>query len=76
VFPQGLAPLGIKLSGSRAKVWFLALHVPEPWQWPVIAVMILIGLAGFRGAYLLYRNEKSRLQTAGRGAGTDQLTSA
>ncbi|MFI7618237.1 hypothetical protein ACIBP6_44155 [Nonomuraea terrae] len=64
LFPQGLAPLGIKLSGSPDKVWFLALHVPEPWQWPVIAVMILIGLAGFWGAYLVYRTEKRRLQAA------------
>ncbi|NRQ31842.1 hypothetical protein HII36_08315 [Nonomuraea sp. NN258] len=64
LFPQGLAPLGIKLSGSPAKVWFLALHVPEPWQWPVIAVMIAIGLAGLRGAYLVYRTEKTRLQAA------------
>lgn len=90
LFPQGLAPLGIKLSGSQAKVWFLGLHVPEPWQWPVIAVMVSIGLAGFRGAYLVYRTEKYRLQTAAaapppsqdvgggdtRGTGADRITSA
>ncbi|PZG21031.1 hypothetical protein [Nonomuraea aridisoli] len=64
LFPQGLAPLGIKLSGSQAKVWFLALHVPEPWQWPVIAVMVAIGLAGFWAAHQVYRTEKSRLQAA------------
>ncbi|TYB47640.1 hypothetical protein FXF51_57530 [Nonomuraea sp. PA05] len=62
LFPQGLAPLGIKLSGSQSKVWFLALHVPEPWQWPVIAVMVAIGLAGFWAAYQVYQAEKRRLQ--------------
>ncbi|TDD32399.1 hypothetical protein E1286_43665 [Nonomuraea terrae] len=50
----------IKLSGSQDKVWFLALHVPEPWQWPVIVVMVAIGLAGFWAAYQVYRAEKSR----------------
>ncbi|MEZ7125452.1 hypothetical protein ACBR40_08940 [Nonomuraea sp. AD125B] len=76
LFPQGLAPLGIKLNGSQDKVWFLALHVPEPWQWPVIAVMIAIGLAGLWAAYRVYRTEKSRLQAAAPRAGADQLTSA
>jgi ABC-2 type transport system permease protein len=64
LFPQGLVPLGIKLKGAQDKVWFLALHVPEPWQWPVIAVMVVIGLAGFQGAYLVYRAEKRRLEAA------------
>ncbi|MEJ8640480.1 hypothetical protein WKI68_01630 [Streptomyces sp. MS1.HAVA.3] len=64
LFPQGLVPMGIKLNGAPDKVWFLALHVPEPWQWPVVAVMVVIGLAGFRGAYLVYRTEKRRLNTA------------
>jgi ABC-2 type transport system permease protein len=64
LFPQGLVPLAIKLNGSPDKVWFLALHVPEPWQWPVIAIMIVIGLAGFRGAHLVYRGEKRRLKAA------------
>lgn len=64
LFPQGLVPLAIKLSGAQDKVWFLALHVPAPWHWPVIAVMVAIGLAGFRGAYLVYRAEERRLGAA------------
>ena len=64
LLPQGLVPLGIKLSGSPDKVWFLALHVADPWQWPVIAAMVLIGLAGFWAAYWLYRAEKSRIEVA------------
>ncbi|GAA4105001.1 hypothetical protein [Nonomuraea soli] len=61
LFPQGLAPLGIKLSGSPAKVSFLALHVPEPWQWTAIALMAAIGLAGTRGACHVCQAEKRRL---------------
>ncbi|MET8578214.1 hypothetical protein [Streptomyces sp. NPDC005012] len=60
LFPQGLVAMGIKLNGSPDKVWFLALHVPDPWQWPVIVAMVLIGLAGFWTAYLVYRAEKAR----------------
>lgn len=60
--PQGLVALGIKLSGSPDKVWFLALHVDDPWQWPVIVAMVLIGGSGFWAAYWLYRAEKSRTE--------------
>ena len=24
--------------------WFLAMHLPAPWQWPIATVMVLIGL--------------------------------
>ncbi|MFI6802909.1 hypothetical protein [Streptosporangium canum] len=67
LFPQGLAPLGIKLSGSTDRVWFLALYLPDPWQWPVIAGMILIGLAGFGGMLAVYLAE-SRKATEKTGA--------
>ncbi len=26
-------------------MWFLALHLSEPWQWPVIVAMITVGAA-------------------------------
>lgn len=32
LFPQGLVPLAMKLSGNIAKVWFLPLHLEERWQ--------------------------------------------
>jgi hypothetical protein len=38
-------PAAFKLAGSEEKVWFLALHLSEPWQWPVIIVMIAAGAA-------------------------------
>ena len=45
LFPQALVPLLIKLSGGHARVWFLALYLPGAWQWPVITLMFLLGLA-------------------------------
>ena len=45
LFPQALMPLLIKLSGGHARIWFLALYLPGAWQWPVITLMFLLGLA-------------------------------
>ena len=45
LFSQGLVPAAFKLAGSEEKVWFLALHLSEPWQWPVIIAMIAAGAA-------------------------------
>ena len=45
LFPQALVPLLMKLSGGHARVWFLALYLPGAWQWPVITLMFLLGLA-------------------------------
>ncbi|GAB3880001.1 hypothetical protein GCM10027612_06650 [Microbispora bryophytorum subsp. camponoti] len=43
LFPQGLVAMVLKLMGSPVKSWFLGLRVPEPFQWPVIMGMILLG---------------------------------
>ena len=45
LFPQALVPLLMKLSGGHARIWFLALYLPGAWQWPVITLMFLLGLA-------------------------------
>lgn len=42
-----------KISGVDAKAWFLALYLPAPWQWPLIAAMILVGLAVYGASVLL-----------------------
>ncbi len=47
LFPQALVPLLMKASGKIAKVWFLALYMPDAWQWPVIALMFVLGVASF-----------------------------
>jgi hypothetical protein len=43
LFPQGFVTMILKLSGADVKSWFLALYMPEPFQWPVIIGMILLG---------------------------------
>ncbi|MDI5973917.1 hypothetical protein POF50_032020 [Streptomyces sp. SL13] len=47
LFPQALVPLLMKVSGKVSRVWFLALYMPNAWQWPVIALMSVIGLGSF-----------------------------
>lgn len=41
---QGLVPMSFKLAHIEDRSWFLALHLPELLQWPVIGVMIGLGL--------------------------------
>ena len=45
VFPQGLAALALKLTGSDSKVWFAALYLPEPWPVPAAIGAVALGLA-------------------------------
>ena len=42
---QGLVPAVLSRTDPEVRSWFLARHVPEPWQWPTIAVMVGLGLA-------------------------------
>jgi hypothetical protein len=42
----------MKLSGRRVLSWFLALYLPEPYQWPTIFTMIAMG-CGLLGTGLL-----------------------
>ena len=44
LFPQAIVPAVMKLTGDVARVWFLALYLPGPWQWPTIAFMALLGI--------------------------------
>lgn len=43
LFPQAIIPAVFKLTNRDDPVWFLPLHLPEPWQWPAIVAMLLIG---------------------------------
>ncbi|GAA4251775.1 transporter [Dactylosporangium darangshiense] len=59
---QGMVPAFLKLTDPGHTSWFLALHLPGPLQWPMIAVMVLLGLA-----ILLYGRQqlaRARLETA------------
>ncbi|MGP3920662.1 sensor histidine kinase [Nonomuraea sp. 10N515B] len=44
-FPQGFVPAIFKIIDFDEKSWFLALHLPEVWQWPTIIGMIALGLS-------------------------------
>lgn len=43
LFPQGLVTAIFKIFSIDEKSWFLALHLPEPLQWPLILFNIVLG---------------------------------
>jgi hypothetical protein len=62
LFPQALVPTFMKLTGDIAQVWFLPLYLPAQWQWPMIAVMFVIGAGALLLAWKIYSggNQKAR----------------
>ena len=48
LIPQGLVTAILVLTAAPVRAWFLALYVPDAYQWPVIALMLALGLAMFR----------------------------
>lgn len=48
LFPQGLVPAVMKLTEVPSRSWFLALYLPDAYQWPVIAAMVALGLTMLR----------------------------
>jgi ABC-2 type transport system permease protein len=65
LFPQALVPMGMKLSGNIAKVWFLALYVPDAWQWPTIVLMFLLAAAAFGIAGRTFLTQQRRVRGTG-----------
>ncbi|MEO3807601.1 hypothetical protein ABGB17_01215 [Sphaerisporangium sp. B11E5] len=53
LFPQGVVPAIFKVNGGGARSWFLALYLPEPWQWPTIVFMIALGVAIYATAVII-----------------------
>ncbi|SDL54112.1 Signal transduction histidine kinase [Nonomuraea maritima] len=43
-FPQGIVAGIFKIFDLEKPGWFLGLHLPEPYQWPVILGMITLGV--------------------------------
>ncbi|MEU1879795.1 hypothetical protein ABZ470_20985 [Streptosporangium sp. NPDC020072] len=66
LFPQGLAPLVMKILGVEERVWFLALYLPPIWQWPTIIFMIAIGLLMYGYAILIPMRLSSSTSTTRR----------
>lgn len=55
IFPQGLVAMVFKLTGTSHRAWFLALYLPRPLQWPVLVLMVVLGLAMLLAVVPLYR---------------------
>ncbi len=53
LFPQGLVPAVMKLTETPTRSWFLALYMPDAYQWPVIAAMLVLGLGMLRAGMSL-----------------------
>ncbi|ROO82965.1 signal transduction histidine kinase [Actinocorallia herbida] len=45
LFPQGIVAGLLKTFDADVRSWFLALYLPEPWQWPCVVFMIALGTA-------------------------------
>ncbi|MDH2425521.1 sensor histidine kinase [Sphaerisporangium sp. TRM90804] len=55
LFPQGLVTAVVKVTGGE-RSWFLGMHVPGPYQWPVIIGMITLGLGMLGTGLYVHRN--------------------
>jgi ABC-2 type transport system permease protein len=64
LFPQGIVAGVRKANGSSEKSWFLALHVPDPYAWPVVVFMVLLGVALYGGALWVSYRPRQRGQAA------------
>jgi ABC-2 type transport system permease protein len=60
--PQGIVPMVMKLSGNRVPSWFLALYLPEPYQWPTIFAMIALGSGLLAAGHFIIQREKKEQQ--------------
>ncbi|MEW9528448.1 hypothetical protein [Microbispora sp. NPDC049125] len=76
LFPQGLVPLYMIFTDSPSKLWFLALHVPSPYQIPIAVAMSVLGFAMlYFGTVIPRRYERlqgTRDQASGNGADADR----
>ncbi|MEV4107916.1 sensor histidine kinase [Nonomuraea sp. NPDC049695] len=59
-FPQGFVAGIFKIFDVDEKTWFLALYMPEAWQWPVIVGMILLGTLMYVMAFWLSNHHRER----------------
>jgi hypothetical protein len=66
LFPQGMIPLIMKLTGNVERVWFLPLHLPDAWQWPAIIAMMLLGLLMYAAAARMYLTHRRAALRSGR----------
>ena len=72
VFPQGLAALALRLTGSDSKVWFAALYLPEPWPVPAAVGAVVAGLAAWYLAWRVGRRARVNAKDAGQRSGASE----
>lgn len=60
ILQQGIVPIFKKLSNDGNPSIFLALHLPEQWQWYGIVGMIMLGLVILALAVKGYRRAASK----------------
>ena len=60
IIPQGIVAAIFKLVGSDQTSWFLALYLPDVWQWPVIILMIILGALLLWTAFDMYRRSVAK----------------
>ena len=60
LIPQGVVAAGLKTFGAPTRSWFLALHLPEAAQWPVIAAMVALGVTMLVAGLALTRTPTAR----------------
>jgi ABC-2 type transport system permease protein len=65
LFPQSIAPLLIRLSGSDSRLWFAPLYLPDPFQLVAIIAMGSLGVLAYLAAWR--RIAASRRQGVGEG---------
>ncbi|GIH29242.1 hypothetical protein Aph01nite_75520 [Acrocarpospora phusangensis] len=53
LIPQGIVAGFMLIFGAPTKSWFLALHMPAPFQWPTVFAMIALGAGMLAGGIIL-----------------------
>ncbi len=61
LIPQGLIPMLFMLTGNDdVRVWFLAMHLPEPWSWLASIGMVLLGGCLIWSAFQVHKRAAGR----------------
>jgi ABC-2 type transport system permease protein len=60
LFPQGVLPLWMIATGSDNRLWFLALHVADPWRVPIAVAFVALGLAMLTAGTIIPRRHARR----------------
>ncbi|NAS20589.1 hypothetical protein GT755_02690 [Herbidospora sp. NEAU-GS84] len=66
LFPQGLVPLWTIWTGGESRLWFLALHLHDPWRIPVAVAFVAVGAVMiYYGTVIPNRHDRAARENAG-----------